>query len=233
MRLRDLAAMAGAPRLGSVLVSSLERGGAFSHAVLGRQHLTAPESLLALEVNGVDLSPDHGHPARSSRRRSRECTTPSGCGRSTCGLGGAQVSVFRVRYGSSPLQLLAVAGCLALSGTAVVQLVHSSALLRIVLWFLGAVVAHDLVLCPLYTAADRALGRVLSGGSVNWVRVPALLSGLLLLLFWPSSPALHSEGSYRYASGLDQPAFLGRYLAVVAVLFLGSGLLLALTRLRR
>lgn len=140
--------------------------------------------------------------------------------------------LLRAVYGGSPLQLLAVVGCLALSGAAVLQVVHSSSLVRIGLWFLGAVVVHDFVLYPLYTAVDRLAGAALPGGAVNWLRVPALLSGLLLLIFWPVITR-HSEGSYRFASGLSQDVFLARYLAIVAGLFLGSGLLLALTRLRR
>ena len=64
VRLRDLVRLAGSPRPGSAVVASLERNGAFSRAVLGRQHLTHPDALLALQVNGVDLSPDHGYPAR-------------------------------------------------------------------------------------------------------------------------------------------------------------------------
>ncbi|MCW2606773.1 MAG: hypothetical protein JWO60_1466 [Frankiales bacterium] len=64
VRLRDLVALAGAERPDSALVTSLERNGAFARATLGNQHLTHPDALLALQVNGVDLSPDHGYPAR-------------------------------------------------------------------------------------------------------------------------------------------------------------------------
>ena len=64
VRLRDLLALAGSPRPASGLVSSLERAGAFASASLTRGQLTADESLLALKVNGADLSPDHGYPAR-------------------------------------------------------------------------------------------------------------------------------------------------------------------------
>jgi DMSO/TMAO reductase YedYZ molybdopterin-dependent catalytic subunit len=64
VRLRDLMAMAGVPRPYSAVVRSLEKNGAFASATLGRQHLTHPDSLLALKVNGVDLSSDHGYPAR-------------------------------------------------------------------------------------------------------------------------------------------------------------------------
>jgi DMSO/TMAO reductase YedYZ molybdopterin-dependent catalytic subunit len=64
VRLRDLARMAGVPRPSSVLVQSLERGGALRQAVLSQGQIMNPDSLLALRVNGTDLSPDHGYPAR-------------------------------------------------------------------------------------------------------------------------------------------------------------------------
>ena len=64
VRLRDLARLAGGARPTSVLVESLERGGPFRHAVLSTGQLSDPGSLLALRVNGADLSPDHGYPAR-------------------------------------------------------------------------------------------------------------------------------------------------------------------------
>ena len=144
---------------------------------------------------------------------------------------------FRSAYGSSPLHLLALLGCLALSGTVVLRVLDGPQGIRIAVWFLGAVLAHDLVLYPLYALADRSLGGALrrrrsAPGSINWVRVPALLSGLLLLLFWPVITQ-HSEASFQFASGLDQDVYLARYLAIVAVLFGGSALLFALTRRRR
>lgn len=134
-------------------------------------------------------------------------------------------------YGSSVLHLLAVLGCLALAGAAVVAVVGGPGALKIGLWFLGAVLLHDLVLFPLYAAADRGASAVLPRGSVNWVRVPTLLSGLLLLMFWPVITQ-HSEPSFRYASGLTEDVYLVRYLLVVAVLYLGSAALFGVTRLR-
>ncbi len=64
VRLRNLAGMAGVARPSSVLVQSLERGGAFSQVVLSAGQILDPDSLLALRVNGADLTPDHGYPAR-------------------------------------------------------------------------------------------------------------------------------------------------------------------------
>jgi DMSO/TMAO reductase YedYZ molybdopterin-dependent catalytic subunit len=64
VRLGDLALLAGVNRPSSVLVRSLERGGVFSQVVLSAGQNMDPESLLALRVNGTDLTPDHGFPAR-------------------------------------------------------------------------------------------------------------------------------------------------------------------------
>jgi DMSO/TMAO reductase YedYZ molybdopterin-dependent catalytic subunit len=69
VRLADLAAAAGvrAPRLARV--QSLQKAvddkiGDFGHAFLQANQVLDPDALLALRVNGVDLSPDHGYPAR-------------------------------------------------------------------------------------------------------------------------------------------------------------------------
>ncbi|MET8097576.1 molybdopterin-dependent oxidoreductase [Streptomyces sp. NPDC005236] len=66
VRLRDLAGLVGyeveaAP---AVLVESLQRHGAFRVAALRDNQVRDPRSLLALSVNGAELSPDHGYPAR-------------------------------------------------------------------------------------------------------------------------------------------------------------------------
>ncbi|CAM5714332.1 Membrane protein OS=Streptomyces aurantiogriseus OX=66870 GN=GCM10010251_01890 PE=4 SV=1 [Streptomyces aurantiogriseus] len=65
VRLRDLAVLVGydddPP---DVLVESLQRRGAFRRAALRANQVADPRSLLALYVNGEDLSPDHGFPAR-------------------------------------------------------------------------------------------------------------------------------------------------------------------------
>ncbi|MFJ6649057.1 molybdopterin-dependent oxidoreductase [Streptomyces sp. NPDC091290] len=65
VRLRDLAALAGdegAPP--DVLVESLQRRGAFRRAALRADQVADPRSLLALAVNGAELTLDHGYPAR-------------------------------------------------------------------------------------------------------------------------------------------------------------------------
>jgi DMSO/TMAO reductase YedYZ molybdopterin-dependent catalytic subunit len=64
VRLRDLAALAGVTGPATVLTESLERTGVFASASLGSEQVGDARSLLALRVNGVDLSLDHGYPAR-------------------------------------------------------------------------------------------------------------------------------------------------------------------------
>ena len=64
VRLRDLARAAGAPGASQVLVESLQEAGSFNKATLSAAQIEDGKSLLALRVNGVDLSPDHGFPAR-------------------------------------------------------------------------------------------------------------------------------------------------------------------------
>jgi DMSO/TMAO reductase YedYZ molybdopterin-dependent catalytic subunit len=64
VQLRELARLAGVPSPRAARVASLERFGAFNHAALQANQVAHPDSLLALRVNGADLSLDHGYPAR-------------------------------------------------------------------------------------------------------------------------------------------------------------------------
>lgn len=64
VRLRDLAALVGHDDPPDVLVESLQQRGAFRRAALRANQVGDARSLLALAVNGVDLTPDHGYPAR-------------------------------------------------------------------------------------------------------------------------------------------------------------------------
>lgn len=64
VRLRDLAALVGHDDPPDLFVESLQRRGAFRKAALRANQVADPRSLLALYVNGEELSPDHGYPAR-------------------------------------------------------------------------------------------------------------------------------------------------------------------------
>lgn len=64
VRLRDLAAAVGVQHMVSARVKSFERFGAFTSVQFTADQMLHPDSLLALRVNGVDLTLDHGFPAR-------------------------------------------------------------------------------------------------------------------------------------------------------------------------
>jgi DMSO/TMAO reductase YedYZ molybdopterin-dependent catalytic subunit len=64
VRLADLAALAGASAGARLFVESLQRGGGFGSATLSAGQVRATDALLALRVNGADLTLDHGFPAR-------------------------------------------------------------------------------------------------------------------------------------------------------------------------
>ncbi|HEX5995709.1 MAG TPA: molybdopterin-dependent oxidoreductase, partial [Jiangellales bacterium] len=64
VRLRQLAALVEVADPVSAQVRSLEQAGLFNQATLQANQVQDADSLLALRVNGVDLSIDHGFPAR-------------------------------------------------------------------------------------------------------------------------------------------------------------------------
>jgi DMSO/TMAO reductase YedYZ molybdopterin-dependent catalytic subunit len=64
VRLADLAALADAMPGARLFVESLQRGGGFGSAILSAEQVRATDALLALRVNGADLTLDHGFPAR-------------------------------------------------------------------------------------------------------------------------------------------------------------------------
>lgn len=64
VKLADLAKLAGIAAPRSAHVKSLETGGGFNQAYLQSNQVMDSDALLALKVNGADLSLDHGYPAR-------------------------------------------------------------------------------------------------------------------------------------------------------------------------
>ena len=152
----------------------------------------------------------------------------------------AAVERFRAVYGSHPLHLLTLIAGFALFGYVVatirpVTLWNPNAWWQSMLvWFAAAIIAHDLVLFPLYALADRILVaasriRPRSTASVsplNYVRVPALSAALTLLVFLPG---IIQQGARTYAAatGQTQEPFLGRWLLLTAAMFAVSAVLYA------
>ncbi|MFF5175218.1 hypothetical protein ACFY3U_21630 [Micromonospora sp. NPDC000089] len=143
---------------------------------------------------------------------------------------------FRRAYGAASWHLALLLGCFAVTGWIALRLAGEPTAGRMLLWFLGAVIAHDLILFPVYASVDRALragaGRVGGRTALNHVRVPALASGLLFLVYLPTVLGL-GDGTYAAATGLSPEPMLGRWLAVSAALFAASGLLYLARRVFR
>ncbi|MFD8637214.1 hypothetical protein [Streptomyces sp. NPDC059533] len=141
---------------------------------------------------------------------------------------------FRHRYGASPLHLILVLASFALACYAGLRLLRGDAL-GVAVWFVGAALLHDLVLLPLYAVTDLGVQRLLGHGAregaakpligVNHVRVPAFVSGVLLLVYWPL--VLGRVGHFTITTGLPADVFLGRWLLITACLFAASAAVLA------
>jgi hypothetical protein len=148
---------------------------------------------------------------------------------------------FRRMYGANPLHLVALVAALLVAGAAVAgwfQSFPGPTVVQVLAWFVGAIIAHDLVLLPLYSLLDRlAFGRDRTAraperrSAVPYLRVPTLLSALLLLVFFPEIFRL-GDGNFFAASGLHQRVFLARYLFTCGGLFAASALAYAVS-LRR
>jgi hypothetical protein len=144
------------------------------------------------------------------------------------------IARLRRLYGSGPLHLLALIASFALAAAALSHFIDTGAPMNIAVWFVGAVVLHDLVLWPLYAVLDRIAadaGRGARVPPINYLRVPAFLSGLALLVYFPLILRL-SPAVYEGATGRDPSAYLGRWLWITGALFAGSALLYAVA-LRR
>jgi hypothetical protein len=127
----------------------------------------------------------------------------------------------RRRYGASPLHLLAHLAALALAAWALLQALELGGWQRILLWLAGAVVLHDLILWPAYTTIDRLGRRARPAAWASYVRVPAALSALLLLVFFPVICG-KGERTYARVSGQEWEGYAARWLLVSALLFAGA-----------
>jgi hypothetical protein len=120
----------------------------------------------------------------------------------------------------------------AAAGYAATKLFARADATAVLTWFVAAVLLHDFVVLPLYSAADRLVARRLGPGGINYVRVPAVVGGVLGLVYFPSILRLNAA-AYRHATGLSPDVYLGRWLAICGVLFAASALVGLTRRCRR
>jgi hypothetical protein len=143
-----------------------------------------------------------------------------------------------VWYGAGPLHLLALLAAFGLAGYALQAVVAAHQWTGFALWFIVAIIGHDVLLFPLYSLADMSVrrllpGRAAKGGAarhcpaafgqplvpvINYIRLPGGLALLLLLVWFPLILGL-SAAAYQRASGLAADPYLWRWLAVTGVMF--------------
>jgi hypothetical protein len=142
-------------------------------------------------------------------------------------------------YGAQPLHLLATIVSFALVAAGVAGWFEAGSDPRgILLWALGSGVVFEAILWPLAWLLDRiALGSPRDDRRARpwraprnpaYVRVPALLSGLLLIVFAPLIFGADTP-DFEATTGLTPPDYLARWLLATAAMFVISALAYALS----
>ncbi len=241
VRLRDLAERAGAAGADQVLVESLQKAGSFRQVTLSSGQIADERSLLALRVNGADLSPDHGYPARVivPAAPGVHCTKWVDSMHFEASL---RMERLRSRYGASPLHLLAVMASFAVAGYGFFRIVESPSPLGTLIYFAAAVFAHDLIAFPLYSTLNLVAHRSAGGADRQLARPPSRPGDQLRARALPPQrhllpPLLPADPRPRLAPlrsqhRAERRRLLTRWLGLCAVLFAGSALIYAI-RLRR
>ena len=142
---------------------------------------------------------------------------------------------FSRRYGASPLHLLAHLVGFAIVGFALDRIFSGGDVKELLIWYLGFAIAHDLVFVPAYSGLDRLFRATIARlplrantgvPVINHVRAPAVISGLLLIIYFPLI-SRRNEGWYFSLSGHYLEHYARNWLLITAVLSLGSGLIYA------
>lgn len=151
---------------------------------------------------------------------------------------------WRASYGASPWHFLAHLVGIALIAWALSQSFdarYSKAAVNLAIWMVAGAVIHDGIALPLYVLGDRVarrlwapLGRRLARDGVRrvpgngHVRVPLVMSAVMLLVYLPNIQHRAPIG-HRLSTGLaEQPDYLGRWIAISVGLFAISLLIYAL-----
>ena len=154
----------------------------------------------------------------------------------------------RALYGAGPLNLLVLVASFAVTAAAVAGWFQRPRdVVTVLEWFAAAIVLHDLVALPLYSLLDRVAYGSLQAGirtarrpvpalvdPTPYLRIPAILSGLLALVFFPVLFGLGS-GAELAASGIRESGYLVRWLLATGTIFAvaAAAYALALARARK
>ncbi len=150
------------------------------------------------------------------------------------------MKALRRYYGAGPVHLVGLLACFAVTAYAVTRVLGEGAWVSVVQWFAACLVFHDFIAWPAYTTADRLLLRAQQrrAGShqkkalpevpgparvpwVNHVRFPAVISAVLLGMFFPLVLRL-SRAVYLGTTGLSENVYLTNWLMVTGALFAAS-----------
>lgn len=144
----------------------------------------------------------------------------------------SRLAKFRYEYGAEPLHLLATVASLSVFAYALLRIFEIPSTGGILLWLVGAIVAHDLIALPLYSAFLRVAEETTDGLvaprrrallALNHIRIPVAFSAVLLLISFPLIFQI-DEPRYQLTTGLDLDRYLGNWLLITAALFAASGL---------
>ena len=144
------------------------------------------------------------------------------------------MALFRSRYGEGPLHLLAAIASFAIATYAFLEIADGTAPLNFAIWFVAAIVLHDMLAFPFYSILGVIVGETLRDppaaparpSALNYVRVPALLSGFAFIVWFPLILGF-GEDEFVESTGLDTDPYLGRWLLLSGVLFAASALVYA------
>jgi hypothetical protein len=143
-------------------------------------------------------------------------------------------------YGASPLHLFAVAAALTIVAVALDGwLKPGTHIIGILAWLTACAIAYEVVVIPLASLLDRFVLRSSRrptsqpglGAVRNYVRVPALLSALLLLAFLPLIFTF-GRNSFIQSTGDAPPSYLTRWLLATAAMFAISAVVYGLSAAR-
>jgi hypothetical protein len=135
--------------------------------------------------------------------------------------------------------LLGHLGTFAVAAYALAQIVHAGRVVNFAVWFVGAALLHDIVFLPLYSLLDRLVGHQVHQARsratvplVNHVRVPAMISGLLLVVYFPLILGT-ADRTYFDASGHHPGGYARDWAMLTVALFAASAVIYALRAWRR
>lgn len=135
----------------------------------------------------------------------------------------------RSAYGARLLHLVGLLVAFGLTAYAIVQVAGRPDFGRMAIWFLGAIVLHDLVFLPAYSLLNRLTGlprpirdrRARSVALFNHLRGAIALGALLFILFYPSI-LQKAEGGFLSNADFGTDPFPNRWAWATGVVLVAS-----------